>query len=637
MGQKPVSNQSGPGSLPAHIGRYRVEADLGRRGNLIVYRAYDPQLERQVAIKILSPLVPVDEELRAHFQREVEVIAALEHACIVQVYDYGEHEAHPFVVMPYLSGGTLATRMSVGPLRLQQLVPIINRVAAALDEAHARGIIHRQLRPANILFDDQGQAYLSDFGIPALQAVSGQGGLPDIDAMKYLSPEQIRALDEGSAAELDGRSDVYALGAILFEALAGCPPYPAPTAAEMAMAHLAAPIPSLRAAKPDLPATYQVLVERALAKAPADRYPTAGELARHAKEIASGRWYLDQIAEAGTDSSPKGQKQPRTPADSVAAQSPSAPPGGYIGRYQIERQLGRGAMGVVHLAYDPNTKRQVAIKVLPRQLTAAPEFRERFQREAKLVARLEHSCIASVYDFGEYEEQPFIVMQYLPGGTLADRLGRGPLKLRAIAPIVERVAAALDEAHAQHIVHQDVKPGNILFNADDEAFLSDFGIAVIAEAKASLMRDDVGGTPKYISPEQVRALMMDQEVPKSRGFWGGLLDKLRKGQGSSDQAPPGATLDGRSDVYSLGIVLFEALTGRVPFEAATLFDTVMAHLTTPVPDIRQIKPGLPAACQDIIEKALAKDPAQRYQTAGELASDVKELAAGRWLLRRLSE
>jgi serine/threonine protein kinase len=456
MGSTPVSNRSGPGALPAHIGRYKVEANLGRRGNLIVYRAYDPRLERQVAIKILSPLVAVDEKLRAHFQREVEVIAALEHACIVQVYDYGEHEAHPFVVMPYLSGGTLATRISAGPLRLQQLVPIINRVAAALDEAHVHGIVHRQLKPANILFDDQDQAFLSDFGIPALQAAGGQGGLPDLDAMKYLSPEQIRALDEGSVAKLDGRSDIYALGAMLFEALTGCPPYLAPTAAEMAMAHLTAPIPSLRAAKPDLPTTYQALVERAMAKAPADRYATAGELARHAKEIASGRWYLDQIAEAVTDSLPRVQKQTQASADSLLAQPAGAPPGGNIGRYQIERQLGRGAMGVVYLAYDPNTKRQVAVKVLPRQLTAAPEFRERFQREAKLVAKLEHSCIASVYDFGEYDGQPFIVIQYLPGGTLADRLSHGPLKLRIIAPIIERVAAALDEAHAQHIVHQDV-------------------------------------------------------------------------------------------------------------------------------------------------------------------------------------
>ncbi len=632
-----ISNQSGPGSLPAQIGRYRIEASLEWRGNLLVYRAYDPQLERQVAIKILSPFVPVDEELRIHFQREVEVIAALEHACIVQVYDFGEHEAHPFVVMPFLASGTLAARISAGPLRLQQLVPIINRVAAALDEAHARGILHRQLKPANVLFDDQGQAYVSDFGIPALQAASRRGGLSDIDDMRYISPEQIRALSEGSAVELDGRSDIYALGAIVFEALTGRVPYPAETAAEMALAHLSAPIPSLRAAKPDLPATYQALIERALAKVPADRYPTAGELARHAKEIATGRWYLNQIAEAVTESLPKGQKQPRKSVDSLLAQPPSAPSGGNIGRYQIERQLGRGAMGVVHLAYDPNTKRQVAIKVLPRQLTATPEFRQRFQREAKLVARLEHGCIASVYDFGEYDGQPFIVMQYLPGGTLADRLVRGPLQLRAIASIVERVAAALDEAHTQHIVHQDVKPGNILFNADGEAFLSDFGIAVIAEAKANLMREEVGGTPRYISPEQVQALMMDQEVPKSRGFWGSLLDKLRKGHGASAQAARGATLDGRSDVYSLGIVLFEALTGQAPFEGVTLYDTVMAHLEDPVPDIRQIKPGLPAACQDIIDKALAKDPAQRYQTAGELASDVKELAAGRWFLRRLSE
>ena len=636
MRSTPVDNRNESGSAPLCIGRYKIEADLGRRGNLIVYRAYDPRLERRVAIKILSPGAPVNEELRARFQREVEVIAALQHACIVQVYDFGEHEEHPYVVMPYLASGTLATRLSAGPLRLQQLVPIVGRVAAGLDEAHARGILHRQLRPANILFDDQGLAYLSDFGISVLQALSGPAGQPDADEMSYISPEQIRALKEGSAVELDGRSDVYALGAVLFEALTGRVPYPAKTAAEMALAHLTAPIPSLRAVKPDLPETYQALVERALAKVPADRYPTAGELARHVKEIASGRWFLSQIAGGEAESPPKEQKPEEGRAASLLAQPPGEPSGATIGRYQIEQQLGRGAMGVVHLAYDPNTKRQVAIKVLPRQLTTAPEFRERFQREARLVAKLEHDCIASVYDFGEYDGQPFIVMQYLPGGTLADRLVRGPLKLRAIAPIVERVAAALDEAHAQHIVHQDVKPGNILFNADNEAFLSDFGIAVIAEAKASLMREDVGGTPKYISPEQVRALM-EEETPKSRGFWGSVLDKLRKGQGSPAQAPPGPKLDGRSDVYSLGVVLFETLAGQAPFEGSTILDTVMAHVSEPVPDIRQIKPGLPAACQDIIAKALAKDPAQRYQTAGELASDVKELAAGRWALRQLSE
>jgi serine/threonine protein kinase len=624
--------------LPPKIGRYEIEANLGRRGNLVVYRAYDPQLERQVAIKVLSPHVAVDDEFRARFRREVEIIAALELACIVQVYDFGEYEGQPFVVMPYLAGGTLAARLNAGPLTLQQLVPIINRVAEALDEAHARGIIHRQLRPANILFDAQGQAYLSDFGISVLQAATGPADQPGADDMaKYMSPEQARALKEGSPVELDGRSDVYSLGVVLFEALTGQVPYQAETAYQTAIAHLTKSIPRLHAVRLDLPETYQPIIDRALAKAPADRYPTAGELARHVRETASGRWYLGQIAELIEGELPqKGHKHDVGLTSTPSSQQPGALSGGNIGRYQIERQLGCGAMGVVYLAYDPNTQRQVAIKVLPRQLTATPQFRERFQHEAKLVAQLEHPCIASVYDFGEYEGRPFIVMQYLPGGTLADRLAKGPLKLRAIAPIIERVAAALDAAHARHIIHQDVKPGNILFNADDEAFLSDFGIAVISEAKASLIgQDDVGGTPWYISPEQVRALMV--ETPKRSGGVTKFLGRLRKVLGTSPEVPKGSALDGRSDVYSLGVVLFEALTGQLPFDADTTFDTVMAHLTEPVPRIRQIKPDLPAACQEILDRALAKDPADRYQTAGELGHDVKELAAGRWFLRQLSK
>lgn len=604
----PLENIPGQAkALPAKIGRYEIQAELGRRGNLIVYRARDPQLARQVALKVLPPHFALDKQLQAHFQREIELIAALEHPAIVQVYDYGEHEGTPFVVMPYLAGGTLQGRLRTGSISPRRFVPMIDRLAEALDEAHGQGLVHGRVRPSNILFDEQGQAYLSDFAISALPiALAGltdQAGLAE--ATPYTSPEQVHALTAGVKVALDGRSDVYALGVILFEILTGALPNRIETGSELA----GEPAPRLHAMEPGLLKAYQPIINRALAVNPADRYPSAGNLARHVREVAAGRWYWNRLADPD-EAVERNQIGPAPLEVDISERQPSTASERSIGRYQIERELGRGGMAVVYLAYDPHLKRSVAVKVLPHQFMKLPDFQKRFQREAKLVARLQHRAIVGIYDFGEAEGQPFIVMPYLSGGTLAEQLQQGPLKLQALTPLIERVAAALDQAHAQHIIHHDVKPGNIIFNTRGEAFLSDFGIAVLSEATAAVSGDRlVSFTPKYVSPERVKAY----------------------------QNNTSREVDGRSDVYSLGVVLFEALTGRVPFQAGSAIGTALAHVVTPVPRIDNIEPDLLAVLQEIIDRALAKLPADRYQTASELAQAVKEAASGRWVLRKLLE
>ena len=270
-----------------------------------------------------------------------------------------------------------------------------------------------------------------------------------------------------------------------------------------------------------------------------------------------------------------------------------------IGRYEIERELGRGGMAVVYLARDPFMKRQVAVKVLPRQFTFDSQFRGRFQREAEIIAALEHPHIVPVHDFGEHEDQPFIVMRHMTGGSLADRLRKGPLSVAETARIISRLASALDEAHSKGIVHRDLKPGNILFDARGEPYISDFGIAKLAETTASYTGTGVIGTPAYMSPEQAR--------------------------GDKD-------LDGRSDIYALGAMLFEILTGKLPYEADTPMGLAVKHITEPVPRILDAKPDLPRGCEMMIERAMAKDRLQRYQTAAELAQDVNRLAGGESLL-----
>jgi serine/threonine-protein kinase len=275
-----------------------------------------------------------------------------------------------------------------------------------------------------------------------------------------------------------------------------------------------------------------------------------------------------------------------------------------IGRYQVKSVLGQGGMATVYHAYDPNFERDVAIKVLTVSLQSDAQFRARFDREAKTIAQLEHPAIVPVYDFGEQDGQPYIVMRYMSGGTLADRLKNGPLNLEETAQIIARLAPALDAAHARGIVHRDIKPGNILFDKYDNAFLSDFGIARLAQQESlTLANASMLGTPAYMSPEQVHG---DAEI------------------------------DGRSDVYSLGVVIYQMLTGQQPYRADTPVKVMLMHINAPVPDISAFGIALPDVCQAIISRSLAKSPQDRYQTSGEVAQDLQSVLRGQGIAHKPS-
>ncbi len=264
-----------------------------------------------------------------------------------------------------------------------------------------------------------------------------------------------------------------------------------------------------------------------------------------------------------------------------------------IGRYEIRGEIGRGGMATVVKGYDPQFDREVAIKILPRELLHNQMFRARFEREARVVANLEHPAIVPVYDFGEQEGQPYLVMRLMSGGSLRDRMDeRGKFTIAEIVEIFDVLAPALDYAHQQGIVHRDLKPGNILFDQHGRPYLSDFGIAKLAEAGATLTGDSTIGTPAYMSPEQVR--------------------------GDPD-------LDGRSDLYSLGIILFEMLTGRLPFEANSPTGQMMKHLTAPVPDVRDIDESLSPDVQWVIERILAKSRDERFESAQALVDELRSI------------
>jgi len=269
-----------------------------------------------------------------------------------------------------------------------------------------------------------------------------------------------------------------------------------------------------------------------------------------------------------------------------------------IGRYEVIAEIGRGGMATVYSANDPMFNRNVAIKVLPPELLHDPNFRTRFEREAKTVAGLEHTAIVPVYDFGESDGQLFFVMRLMSGESLADRIAKGPLPLKDIVQILTRIAPGLDYAHSQGVIHRDIKPANILFDQHGEPYLSDFGIAKLSETGATLTGNAIIGTPAYMSPEQ--------------------------GRGELD-------MDGRSDIYSLGAILFEMLSGKVPYEADTAMGQVVKHITAPIPNVLQLCPNLPEATQAIINSAMAKRKFARYNTAVEMAQALAAVAEGKGL------
>jgi eukaryotic-like serine/threonine-protein kinase len=262
------------------------------------------------------------------------------------------------------------------------------------------------------------------------------------------------------------------------------------------------------------------------------------------------------------------------------------------GQYDIERELGRGGMGVVYLAHDVKLDREVAIKVLPPLLAATTEVRERFLREARTAARLSHPNIVAIHRADEIDSRVFFVMGYIAGESLADRLRRtGPLDPRDAVPIIRDVALALAYAHDRGIVHRDIKPENILLEASSgRAMVTDFGIARVAEAAPLTMTGQVLGSVHYMSPEQVS----------------------------------GDKLDGRSDLYSLGVVAFQTLSGRLPFDSESASAVIVAHVTKAAPTLRSVASGVPEALASVIDACLAKNPDARYATGIALARALDE-------------
>ena len=281
-------------------------------------------------------------------------------------------------------------------------------------------------------------------------------------------------------------------------------------------------------------------------------------------------------------------------------------PGQMLGPYRIINQIGRGGMATVYKAYQPSVDRYVAVKVLPSQLAESREFAARFQQEARIIAKLEHPHILPVFDYGESDGVAYFVMRYMDAGTLKEKMIEGrPLPLNDIDRLFTQLAEALSYAHSRGIVHRDLKPANVLIDSHGNVFLTDFGIAKLLESASPRLTqtDAIMGTPAYISPEQAQGNPVDQ----------------------------------RSDIYSLGIILYEMVTGSVPFTAETPLAVLFKHISDPLPPPSLVKPDIPRVIEQVLLKALAKDPKDRFATAAEFMAAWNRALESRETAQRMPE
>jgi len=564
------------------VSHYQILERLGGGGMGVVYKARDLRLDRLVALKFLASQRGAPEEQKRRFIREAKAASSLDHPNICTIYEIGEtDDGALFIAMAFYQGGTLRERLGRGRLPAGEAVEIAAQIASGLACAHERGIVHRDVKPANVMLTADGPVKLLDFGIAKLtdQSRLTRAGTA-MGTTAYMAPEQFLGEPAGPAA------DIWSLGVVLYEMLAGRLPFAGPSEKEIVRAILEHDLRPLAALRTGAPPALERIVERALAKRPAERYTRMEAMRSDLRELA---------AELG---SPEATDADRTLLEiPVAAASGSGPREPALlaptaGPFEILEPLGGGGMGIVCKARDTRLDRIVALKFLPWELTRDPDAKRRFMQEAHAASALEHPNICTILEVGETSDgRLYLAMPCYDGETLRRKLDRGPLPVAEAVEIAEQTARGLAKAHRNGIVHRDIKPANLVVTEDGVVKILDFGLAKLAGAVAISHTGSSAGTPAYMSPEQVR----DEEV------------------------------DFHTDLWSLGVVLYEMLAGRRPFRGEREQAVIYAILHERPQPLREVRPEVPPALERIVGRLLAKEPAERYASIEEVFAELRAL------------
>ncbi|KAA3613733.1 MAG: serine/threonine protein kinase [Calditrichaeota bacterium] len=602
------------------IGKYEIKDELGKGGMGVVYKAYDPMIDRDVAIKVISEEALDLTDTLERFYREARSAGKLSHENIGIIHDVGEVEGRPYIVMEFLDGQDLREIIDEKkPMTLMEKLTIAKSICQGLRYAHESGIVHRDIKPENIRILHDGKVKIIDFGIakPTSSNLTQEG--TRVGTPSYMSPEQIKG------EPIDKRSDIFSFGVLFYELLTGEKPFDGEYVTIMyKITHEEAP--EIKIDEHNFLDELQKIINKSLAKNIDERYSDCSliikdlnsamnkshdESALREQLITEGKALLEanKSAEAlakfdkilsflpddeeiialrqecmdnmGTMETPATQKKLRI--------------GQTITHYKLLEELGEGGMGVVFKAQDLNLDRTVAIKFLSSDLLFNPAAIKRLKLEARSASNLDHPNVCTIFEFDETEDgKLFISMAYYEGEILAKKIRGKKLAISEAKDIALQIAAGLSQAHKKGIVHRDIKPANIIITTDNVVKILDFGIAKQSNMTRITKPGMTLGTLTFMSPEQVS----------------------------------GAEIDHRSDIWALGVLTYRLVTGKYPFtgkdDTATLHSIVKKEFVPAT----QVDASIPADLDRVLTKSMHKNVDERYQTMQELADDLKKITGG---------
>jgi serine/threonine protein kinase len=609
--------------------RYVLSRVLGRGSSGVIFAAMDDE-GAEYAIKVV-PESLVGKEGADRFLREARLVSNRDSPHVMRVLDWGRDAAQGvlFLAMPVVSRRSLADLlMQTGPLEPAIAVRIALQVCKGLSVAHSNGVVHRDIKPSNLLLSETAAGVtvvVCDFGAAKRLELYDDSNLTFtgrfLGSPAYMSPEQAK-----SAKRVDERTDIWSLGITLFEMLTGASPFKSETTlSDLVVAICTRDVPAIQAVAPWIEPGLAGALQRALRRERGERWPTAARLAEALRPFAGDSEVI--LADELTGVRPSTRARVLIRADIAADIEAVAPEGdasspeeALVGRrlndrYLVTRFIKRGGMGIVYEAEAPDGG-AAAVKVIARDLAGSSrETTQRFLREARTAAAIDHPNVIRVLETGYDDElrAPFIVMELLDGIDCATLFRRSaPIEPLPLARLFAQAAAGISAAHASGVVHRDVKPANLYLHVERTtseitAKMCDFGIAKAAAGAEASSWDLTGtgrivGSPIYMSPEQARNAR---------------------------------NVDERADVWSLCISLHEGLTGRRAWHGlSALGEIILAICTEDAPRVRELAPWVPKELADIVERGLAREPSDRWQSMSDLAAALQEFAGGSLVVLR---
>jgi serine/threonine protein kinase len=434
--------------------RYELTEKLGKDPFGTIYKAQDTVLARPVLIRRFPEQ---DKNITRNILEQTRIVSGLIHSNILTIYDSGKDEDHYFVCMEYVEGPTLRQYFSRGPLDVSEVCELISQICLGLSFAHKKGIVHKNICPENIYVAGGNQVKIANFGIDAKWEKGST-----LISKQYSSPEQILG------QKVDGRTDLYSLGILLYEMLYAKAPF---SGQDVELQHL-----KQSPFYPDTPLPVPVflikIMQKCLQKDPKRRY-------------ADAEYVLDELEVA----------------DIVPGMTLNQ-------RYEIIKEIGLGGMGHVYKARDRDLEGVVALKVLRAEISADPVIQKRFLREIKVTRMIAHPHVVKVFDTGKYKGNRYISMEYIEGIGLDDWLKKARPDIKTLLAVSAKILQGVQAAHAQGIIHRDLKPQNVLMDKTLNPHVLDFGIARSMD-NVDATSGQIMGSPKYMSPEQIQGKGID--------------------------------------------------------------------------------------------------------------------------------